>query len=290
MRLQFGKYQATGNDFVLVEDWAGAKTIDPTSVSSICDRHFGVGADGLIVIRQSQEADFEALFYNPDGSLAEVCGNGLRCTAAHWYARSQKQKEVTIETASGLRHVRILDSKGVSVRAKVDLGPPAFEPSSIPMAVEGTEVVDYLLEVAGQSCKVTCLSVGNPHCVVFVDDIDEAPVQSVGPQIERHPLFPNRTNVEFVQVAEEGHLRVRVWERGVGETLACGTGAAAATAAAIRGDKARSPVGVDLPGGKLAIEWLDGEGLRLSGHASLVFKGELDTTEIRRGGGGERPR
>lgn len=284
MRLHFDKYQAAGNDFVLLKDWERNLDLTPPIGMALCDRRFGVGADGLIIVRPSSECEFTALFFNPDGSQAEVCGNGLRCAACYWHRQTGKTGDLVIETGGGSRQVKILSATAGGIEAEVDLGPPDFRPAAIPMSADVDEVASYTLKVGDDSYDITALSVGNPHCVLFVPDVEATDVATVGHLIEHHSLFPNRTNVEFVQILTDDSLKVRVWERGVGETLACGTGASAAVAAALRRRLIGMKVKVKLPGGELEIERLSDNHLLLRGEANLVFEGDIDLGDIKLSG------
>jgi len=276
MKMEFTKMQGTGNDFVLVD----AREMDrdwPALAARMCDRHFGVGADGLLLVLPSGAADLRLRVFNADGSEAEACGNGLRCFVR--YARDRglvRADEFSVETMVGTRAVRIRDGG----RIQVTMGRPEFNPSAIPVTLEGWEgpdtgpVLDYTIEVDGIRLNIGCVSMGNPHAVCFVSaPVADFPLAEIGPRVERHRAFPNRVNLEVANVIGRGEIRTRVWERGTGETLACGSGACAVTVIAILKGLSDSAVDVHVPGGVLSIEW-DGAGeVLLSGPAEEVFSG-----------------
>ena len=264
-----------GNDFIVVDNRNGAigDLAAADLARRLCERRFSVGADGLLLLSKSAVADARMRVFNADGSEAEMCGNGIRCFAKYCYENNIVQTKVmSIETLAGIKKTWLTVAAGIVKAVKVDMGTPAWECSVIPMTGGGT-CVDEDLQVDGQVYKVTCLSVGNPHCVVFVPDIDSFPVDVVGPNIETHSAFPNKTNVEFVQVLGNEELKVRVWERGCGETMACGTGACASVAAAKMLKKTGANVVVHLAGGDLRVEIA--ERLFMSGPAEKVFEGKL---------------
>ena len=275
--MNFIKLQATGNDFVLIDarrmkrDWSAL-------AKAMCHRHFGVGADGLLLILPSKIADFYMRMFNPDGSEAEACGNGLRCATR--YAEDNglaKGPGIKIETPAGIKIARIKGKNSIQVA----MGKPILAPSAIPVIVErkGTRdtvpVTDYPLTVDKMKLKITCVSLGNPHAVSFVEQpVADFPLTEVGPKVEHHPMFPNRVNFEIVNVISQSKLRARVWERGAGETLSCGTGACAIAVAARLKKLTDNPVDIILPGGTLTVDW-DGKGeVLLSGPAVIVFNGE----------------
>jgi diaminopimelate epimerase len=262
--VEFVKAHGTGNDFVVVEDLADRYRITPELVRAVCDRHFGIGGDGLIRIAPGSAAPFFMDYRNADGSLAEMCGNGVRVVGKYLGDRGHVGSAFHLETRAGVKHLELhADEHGVVDRVTVDMGPPALEED------------DRKLEVDGRVVTATCLSMGNPHAVVFVDDVDAAPVTTLGPLLERHPAFPEGTNVEFVQAVDGGVVRQRTWERGVGETLACGTGAcAAAVAAQVRGLAGR-PLVVELRGGRLELDWAPGGTVRMTGPAREVAHGTI---------------
>lgn len=276
--LEFSKYQATGNDFILINDMDGVLSFTPEQVRALCDRHYGVGADGLIVARKSAKADAYMLFYNPDGSLAEMCGNGIRCFAKFLYEQEiVKKKKMEIETKAGIKEVELFFDKGDPFAAKVNMGKVSFKAKDIPtlLAEPEKEVIEVPLKLEETEVYVSCVSVGNPHCVIFLDEIDRINLEKLGSKIENHQAFPQRTNVELVTVLSENRLKVRVWERGAGATLACGTGAVASAAVAIKLGLAKSPVRLDLPGGHLFVEFDEEGNAYLEGPTEHVFTGFL---------------
>lgn len=277
MRTSFIKSQALGNDFIIIEDIEERIDLGPKTVTRLCERHFGIGADGLIIVRASKHADFYMFFFNPDGSEAEMCGNGIRCFASYLYNHGLTSKHaIKIETKGGLREVFLLFEKDKLRATKVNMGRPTFKASDIPMLVDEHEFIDDVLKVAEVEVRATCLSVGNPHCVIFVGDIREAQVGDVGPKIEKLPVFPARVNVEFAQVIGPDEINLRVWERGAGETLACGTGACAAVLAGVRNKLTSRKVKVHLLGGSLDIEWADDDFVYMTGSSDEVFRGEVN--------------
>ena len=271
--MKFAKMQATGNDFILVDahdieqDW-------PRLAKAMCQRHFGVGADGLILLLPSKSADLCMRIFNPDGSEAEACANGLRCLARYAIEMGTADvgRELTVETMAGMRKVRPLAGG-----SEVDMGVPRFKAEEIPMLVEGQVdiILDYPVTVKGEKLLLTCLSLGNPHAVCFPKEaVENFPLFELGPIVENQPIFPNRVNFEVANVLGRKKVRVRVWERGVGETLSCGTGACAVAVAARLHGQVDNHVDIILPGGTLTVDW-DGVGeVMLSGPAELVFWGE----------------
>jgi diaminopimelate epimerase len=277
MRPTFVKSQALGNDFIIIEDIEERYDFQSANVRHVCDRHFGIGADGLMVIRPSTVAEFYMLFFNPDGSKAEMCGNGIRCFVSYLYNHGLISKPVVkVETGGGLREVFLILEQGKLEAVRVNMGRPAFNTADIPMDVEQHEFINEALSTDRIEAQATCLSVGNPHCVIFVDDLSEVPVEKQGPQIEKLALFPNRVNVEFVQVIKPDEIKVRVWERGAGETLACGTGACASVLAGVRNKLVSRRAKVCLPGGCLDVEWADDDFVFLTGSSEEVFRGEFN--------------
>jgi len=264
-----------GNDYILIDniDQGISDEHAPELARNLCTRRFSIGADGLLLIYSSKVADIKMRIFNADGSEAEMCGNGIRCFSKYCYENGIVLKpEFKVETLSGIKQIR-LTMKGSEVGSiKVDMGSPKWERSAIPMQGQGT-CINETLEVDHELYHVTCLSMGNPHCIIFVENVDEFPVDSVGPIIENHKAFPHRTNVGFVQVLTFNELKVRVWERGCGETLACGTGTCAAVAAANKLGKVGNKVTVHVLGGDLQVEV--GKTLFLSGAAEKVFEGVL---------------
>jgi diaminopimelate epimerase len=282
VKLKFVKMHGAGNDFIVV-DGTTEKIIEddlPELSKRICDRHFGVGGDGLIIVLHSNVADFRMRIFNPDGSEAEMCGNGVRVFAKYIYDRKMhKDVVMTVETLAGIKTLEINATGDKAKTVRVDMGEPRLLRFEIPMRGKpDVKVIGEPLRVAGKRIEITCVSMGNPHCVVFVDDVDHYPVGKMGPLIENHPKFPARTNVEFVEVINPSEMRVRTWERGVGETLACGTGACASVVAGSLNGKTLRKVTVHLRGGDLNIEWADNNRLLMTGPAEEVFEGKLSAS------------
>ncbi|UCH38347.1 MAG: diaminopimelate epimerase [Candidatus Bathyarchaeota archaeon] len=273
--VRFWKMHGIGNDYILIDNRQEAILEEelPMLAQQTCQRRFSIGADGLLLLSTSKLADVRMRIFNSDGSEAEMCGNGIRCLAKYCYDSGVIKKQAfVIDTLSGLKQVwlTIRDGKAVSVRT--DMGQPLFQREEIPMRGDG-RCINEPITVDEYDLQMTCLSVGNPHCVIFVEAVDEFPVQRIGSQIEHHKLFPNRVNVEFVQMVNSGEMRVRVWERGVGETLACGTGACAAAVASNLLGRSSDEILVHLLGGDLTIKYA--ESILMTGPAEKVFEGIL---------------
>lgn len=279
MDLHFTKMHGCGNDFIVVDDRSRVWDFDEDAVRLLCDRHFGIGADGLILVRPASApgADLCMHYVNSDGSVAEMCGNGVRVFAKYVADRGLVPADaVAIETPAGIKRVEMLRGADGSVTlARVDMGRPALSPSAIPTTLEGEPVLHAPLETPAGTVRVSCVSMGNPHAVVWVDDVDDAPVLTLGPAIEEHPAFPRKTNVEFAQAVARDRVRVRVWERGVGETLACGTGACATVVAGVLGGELDEEATVELTGGDLLIAWLGRGSVAMTGPAEEVYAGVL---------------
>lgn len=275
--MKFVKMHGAGNDYVYV-DCFKEDIEDRTELARrLSDRHFGVGGDGLICICPSEVADVKMDMYNLDGSQGKMCGNGIRCVAKyayeHGYARGE---EMTVETLSGVKTLWLETGNGIVKSVKVCMGSPEFQPEKIPVLDGGEDFILRPVTVAGKRWLVTCLSVGNPHAVVFVEDVDSLDLVAIGPQFENNPLFPDKINTEFAQVIDRDTIKMRVWERGSGETLACGTGATATLCAACVCGKTGPSAKLLLLGGELKIEWDRNENLLyMTGPAEYVFKGEL---------------
>lgn len=276
--LEFSKLQATGNDFVLIDclNQKIEENLLPTLAQKLCDRHFGVGADGLLLLLPSKIANFKMRIFNADGSEAEMCGNGIRCFALYLYEHDLwRERQLEVETLAGVKRLKLyLEGRNLE-RVKVGMGMPILSRRDIPMKGEG-DPLNETLRAGGKKWQVSCLSMGNPHCVVLVDDVDRFPVERIGPAIENHSLFPNRVNVEFVEVKGEGELKVRVWERGVGETLGCGTGACASLVATTLKGLTAGKALIHLRGGDVLVEWPDRKEVFLTGPAEEVFIGKID--------------
>jgi diaminopimelate epimerase len=273
MILKFTKMHGAGNDFVVIDGVRQKVELTPEQFRFIADRHFGVGCDQILLVEKSQlaEADFRYRIFNADGGEVEQCGNGARCFVrfVHDHKLTPK-REIVVETHGGL----IRPSLEADGRVTVNMGAPVFDPARIPF--DGQGAASEPLEVAGEHLSISAVSMGNPHAVQVVDDVEAAPVERLGPLIEHHPRFPKRVNAGFMQVKDRGHIRLRVYERGAGETLSCGTGACAAVVAGIRRGLLDSPVNVATHGGTLTIAWAgEGEPVLMTGPAITVFEGEI---------------
>ncbi|MDR0414203.1 MAG: diaminopimelate epimerase [Prevotellaceae bacterium] len=282
--MKFTKMHGAGNDYVYI-DCTKIMVANPKALSKkISDRHFGVGSDGLVLICPSNVADFKMRMFNPDGSEAQMCGNASRCVAKYLYDNKMIQKtEMTLETLAGIKRLTLFPNGRKVHRVMVDMGVPELHPAKIPMAealvaMGEEDVINFPLEVDKKIYMVTCLSMGNPHAVNFVKSTKIINVQRVGKLVEHHRLFPEITNAEFVELLSRSELRMRVWERGTGETLACGTGACAALVAAVLNDYADRKATIHLPGGDLDVEWdEDSNHVFMTGEAETVFEGEFYT-------------
>ena len=273
--MKFWKMHGLGNDYILIDNRDEIiKEEDASKLAQkLCERRFSVGADGLILVLNSINADIKMRIFNLDGSEAEMCGNGIRCFAKYCYENDiVRKKQQVIETAAGLKKTKLIIKDQLVTHVYVNMGVPIFEKYKIPMLGQGNSINEELV-IDETSLQITCLSLGNPHCVIFVDNVDDYPVNSIGPKIENHPIFPNRVNVVFTEVAKEDLIKVRVWERGCGETLACGTGACAAVIAANINGKIKNKVKVCLLGGELEIEY--NEAVFMKGPVEKVFEGRL---------------
>ena len=275
--MKFTKMHGIGNDYVYVNCFT-EKVENPSEVSKIIsDRHFGIGSDGLILIKPCDTADFEMEMYNADGSLGAMCGNGIRCVAKYVYDRDLTDKtRISVLTGSGIKYLDLTVEDGKVTMVKVDMGAPILEAERIPVAADNSPVVDEPIEVGGQEYRMTCVSMGNPHCVVRVDDVDGLELDKIGPRFEHHPRFPQRVNTEFVRIVDRQTVQMRVWERGSGETWACGTGACAVAVACILNGWTEDEVLVRLRGGDLRIRWdRQKNTVFMTGPATTVFDGEI---------------
>ena len=280
--MKFTKMQGLGNDYVYVNCFE-EKVENPSELAvKVSDRHFGIGSDGLILIRPSEVADFRMTMFNADGSESEMCGNGIRCVGKYVYDYGLTDKtEVSVETLAGIKYLKFIIKDGKVDMVTVNMGEPILKPELVPVVGEGDAVIDSPIEVAGKEYKMTCVSMGNPHSVVFVDDVDNFPLHEVGPLFEHHKAFPRRVNAEFCQVIDRTHAKMRVWERGTGETLACGTGTCATAVACILNGKTEDEVTVTLLGGDLIIRWdREKNVIYMTGPARVVFDGEIDVTAL----------
>jgi diaminopimelate epimerase len=295
--VSFVKMHGLGNDFVMIdclEQNPIAEEILPAFSEAACDRHFGVGGDGIILILRDDSADYRMRMFNPDGSESEMCGNGIRCFAKYLYdAGLVGAEKVSVATTQGLQQVEILDTgsgRGSrQLQVRVDMGSPRLLRSQIPMVSQtgngaDHQVVDEPFQVGDQTFRITAVSMGNPHCVIFVDDVESVELKELGFKIEHHEAFPARTNVHFVQAMGSNQLWMRTWERGAGDTLACGSGACSvAVAAALNGKlpQANRRALVHLPGGDLDIEWAANNHVYMTGPATTVFAGDIDLKAIK---------
>ena len=275
--MKFTKMHGIGNDYVYVNCFEESVK-NPAEVSKfVSDRHFGIGSDGLILISPSAIADFRMNIYNADGSQAEMCGNGIRCVAKYVYDYGLTDKtEISVETLAGIKYLRLQVENGKVANVEVNMGAPILEPKEIPVAVEESPVVNVPVEVKGKIYHMTCVSMGNPHAIIFMKNVKDLDIAAIGPYFENHTVFPKRTNTEFVEVLDRNTVNMRVWERGSDETLACGTGACATTVACILNDKTENEVTVHLLGGDLKIRWdREANQVYMTGPATVVFDGEI---------------
>ena len=275
--MKFTKMEGLGNDYIYVNCFQ-EKVEQPQRLAvQYSDRHFGIGSDGLILIMPSEIADFRMDMYNSDGSQAEMCGNGIRCVGKYVYDYGLTQKtQITVETLAGIKTLNLHVEQGKVKLVTVDMGSPILQSSLIPVVSEKPEVVNEPITVAGTAYHVTCVSMGNPHAVVFVDNVKELPLETIGPEFEHHAWFPRRINTEFVEVLNPHEVNMRVWERGAGETLACGTGACASTVACILNHKTENDIILHLVGGDLKVQWEQAANrILMTGPATVVFDGEI---------------
>lgn len=276
--MKFTKMEGLGNDYVYVNCFQ-EKVENPESLAiKVSDRHFGIGSDGLILIKPSDVADFCMDMYNADGSRSEMCGNGIRCVAKYVYDKGLTDKtSISVETLAGIKYLDLKVENGKVSMVTVNMGSPELVPAKIPVKSDKDILVSEPVTVDGEEYKMTCVSMGNPHCVVFVEDTKQFPLEKVGPKFENHELFPNRINAEFIQVLDRKTVNMRVWERGTGETLACGTGACASTVACILNELTDEEITLHLLGGDLQVRWDREENLvYMTGPATVVFDGEID--------------
>ena len=274
--MRFTKMHGIGNDYIFINCFEEVVEDPERLALQMSQQHFGVGGDGLVLIESSETADFGMRIFNADGSEAEMCGNAARCIGKYVYERGMTQKtQLSLATKAGIRQLELTVDKGLVTRVKVDMGSPELNPRNIEVDLPGEIVLRHRLQILGQNWYITCVSMGNPHCVLFVKDPEAIDVPALGPVFEHHPLFPKRTNVEFVRVIRRDQLQMRVWERGVGETLACGTGASAALVAAVLAGLSDRTVQMKLAGGNLELSWnAEDNHVYQSGPAEFVFDGE----------------
>jgi len=276
--MKFTKMNGIGNDYVYVNCFE-EKIENPSEVAiKISNRNYAVGSDGLIMINPSKVADFEMEMYNADGSRGEMCGNGIRCVGKYVYDYGLTDKtQISVETLGGIKYLDLTVEDGKVKLVKVDMGSPELVPANIPIVADGDDVIDAPIMVGGQEYRITAVSMGNPHAVVYMDDVKGLEIEKIGPKFEHHERFPNRVNTEFVRVIDRNTVEMRVWERGSGETLACGTGACAVAVACILNGLTENKVTVKLLGGDLQIEW-DRElnKVYMTGPAAVSFEGEIE--------------
>ena len=280
MKLAFTKMEGCGNDYVYINGFTQSVPAEekPALVRRLIDRHFGIGGDGVIFINPAKEADFEMEMWNADGTRSEMCGNGIRCVARYVYDFGlTDQKEFSIVSAGKVKYMTLYEQDGQISAVRVNMGQPILEADQIPVRADHSPVINVPIEVQGKEYRMTCVSMGNPHAVVFVDSTEDFPLEQVGPYFENHPCFPNRTNTEFVQVIDRSRVRMRVWERGTGETLACGTGCCATAVACVLNGLTDNAITVEVLGGALQIEWdRDNDLVWMTGPATVVFSGEIE--------------
>lgn len=281
--MKFTKMQGIGNDYIYVNCFQ-EKVENPGEVAKmVSDRHFGIGSDGLILIKPSDVADFEMDMYNSDGSRGAMCGNGIRCVAKYVYDYGLTHKtSITVNTASGIKYLDLTIENGKAVQIRVNMGNPILEASKIPVISEKEKVIDEPIVAGNKEYRITAVSMGNPHAVTYIDDVKGLDIEKIGPQFEHHSIFPDRVNTEFVKVLDRNTVEMRVWERGSGETLACGTGACAVAVASILNGYTEDEVTVKLLGGDLKIYWDRKENLvYMTGPAEVVFDGEIKLPDFK---------
>lgn len=280
--MKFTKMHGCGNDYVYVNGFTEKVADKPKAVVALSDRHFGIGSDGVIFINPSQQADFEMEMYNADGTRAEMCGNGIRCVGKYVYDHGMTDKtSITVESFGKVKYLDLTVENGKVVKVKVNMGKPELTAKDVPVVSVHEQVIDEEIIVKGKSYRMTCVSMGNPHAVVLMDDVEHLAIEEIGPYFENHERFPNRTNTEFVQVIDDSHVKMRVWERGTGETLACGTGCCATAVACVLNRLTGAHVTVQVLGGEIEIYWDQKENLvYMTGPAVTVFEGETEEAYV----------
>lgn len=276
--MKFTKMQGIGNDYIYINCFEET-VLNPMELSvRLSDRHFGIGGDGIILIQPSETADCRMDIYNADGSQAMMCGNGIRCVGKYVFERGIAKKDtLRVDTMSGIKTLRLAVQNDKVLSVTVDMGKPIINTKEIPAALSGDQVIDREIVVDSKPYRITCVSMGNPHCVLFVDDVNTVPIEKIGPKFENHSIFPNRANIEFIQILNKNEMNMRVWERGSGETWACGTGACAAVVACVLNGKTARDVKVHLKGGDLSIHWDEKIGsVFMQGPAEFVFDGTVE--------------
>ena len=275
--MKFTKMHGIGNDYVYVNCFK-EEIENPSELARfVSNRNFGVGSDGLILIRPSEKADFQMDMYNSDGSQAEMCGNGIRCVGKYVYDYGLTDKtQITVDTLAGIKYLDLTVEDGKVSKIRVNMGEPILKPELVPVISPEDPAVDIPIEVKGKKYNMTCVSMGNPHAVIFMDHVKDLDIEVIGPYFENHTCFPKRTNTEFVEILDRNTVNMRVWEQGAGETLACGTGACATAVACVLNDKTEDKITVHLLGGDLQIEWdRETNQIYMTGPATTVFDGEL---------------
>ncbi len=278
--MKFTKMHGAGNDYIYINCFEEKVDNPEQTAIKLSDRHFGVGGDGIVLICPSETADFRMDMYNADGSRGKMCGNATRCVAKYVYDNGMTDKnEIDLETLSGIKHIKMTVKNNVVVSATVNMGAPITKPEDIPVSLEGDIVLGRVINIAEQDFAITCVSMGNPHCVTFVADPDNMDLPKIGSLFENNPIFPDRINTEFVSVLDANTLKMRVWERGSGETLACGTGACATVAAAVLNGYCEKDkdIKLKLKGGELVIRWdSKSNDIFMTGPAVTVFTGKTE--------------
>ena len=278
-RLKFTKMHGAGNDYIYINCFEETVKNPEKLAIKVSDRHFGIGSDGLILISPSDKADFKMNIYNADGSEGMMCGNGIRCVSKYVYDNGMTDKdEISVETRSGIKLIKMNVENGKVVSARVNMGEPILEAEKIPTRFDGKNVIRQKLTIDKKEYEVTCVSMGNPHCIVYVDDVKDIDLEKIGPKFENNEMFPERINTEFVHVVSDTELDMRVWERGSGETLACGTGSCAVTVASVLCGycKRNTEIKINLLGGTLTDIWTDGGDVYMTGPAATVCTGEIE--------------
>lgn len=276
--MRITKMHGIGNDYIYVNCFEEEVKDPNRAARELSDRHFWIGSDGLVLIKPSETADFEMDMYNSDGSRAEMCGNAIRCVGKYVYDNHMTDKtNITVSTKAGIKVLELFVEDGKVKSVRVDMGEPIIKPENIPCLYEGDTAIDRPITVDGRDYKVTCVSMGNPHAIVYMEDIDSLEIEKIGPLFERHEMFPRRINTEFLQVTDRKNIKMRVWERGAGETWACGTGACASAVASVLNGKTDRSVTLHLRGGNLEIEWDEATNhVFMTGEAKKVFDTDVD--------------
>lgn len=275
--MKFTKMQGCGNDYIYVNGFCETVEDKAELARRLSDRHFGIGGDGVIFINPSEKADFEMEMYNADGSRSEMCGNGIRCVAKYVYDKGMTtQTSFRIISGDAVKYIELSLKDGKADRIRVNMGAPELEASKVPVVSEHDTVINESIEVDGSTYHMTCVSMGNPHAVVYMDEITDLDIEKIGPKFEHHERFPNRTNTEFVKVLDRNTVQMRVWERGTGETLACGTGCCATAVSCVLNHLTENTVTVKVLGGELYIEWdRENNTVYMTGPAEIVYEGEI---------------